>query len=169
MRTTLLFAALLILYNSKGQAWRAEKGPLFDQKRQVTAVDSNESYVWIGTDAGIYRLDRNRKHLRYFALPAMTHRSSRVNGVLCQENGFVWIATNHGLMKYDNFYFVVFTMENSDLPEENITSICAINGNAILIGTAQNGYLRMKRNRMYPCKDELPATMIIAKEGHDPD
>jgi ligand-binding sensor domain-containing protein/serine phosphatase RsbU (regulator of sigma subunit) len=58
----------------------------------VNAIDGNEDFIWVATNDGLYRIDRNNRSVEHQnTRTGLTHNV--VNDVLVDRDGLVWIAT----------------------------------------------------------------------------
>jgi ligand-binding sensor domain-containing protein/serine phosphatase RsbU (regulator of sigma subunit) len=61
----------------------------------------NRNALWIGTNTGLWYLDRKKNFKKQIFLPVSINRK-RINSIVADENDMLWIGThNHGLLKYD--------------------------------------------------------------------
>src|SRR5436190_11669221 len=102
MRLAVLTTLLLLGISVRSQSTYAP-GNHMENGRLITAVDSNENYVWLGTDEGLFRISRNRRKLKFYSLNVTGLPQNHVTGICCHNDGIVWIGTDHGLVKYDNY------------------------------------------------------------------
>jgi serine phosphatase RsbU (regulator of sigma subunit)/ligand-binding sensor domain-containing protein len=66
----------------------------------ITSDTNNRDALWIGTGAGLWYLDRKKNSNQQIKLPDPV-RNNRINALIRDENGVLWLAThNHGLLKY---------------------------------------------------------------------
>ena len=70
---------------------------------------------------------------------------SDVNAILQDRRGFLWIATQDGLNRYDGYGFRVYTRHAGDstsLPDSYIWSLCEDSSGALWLGTNTGGLVR---------------------------
>ncbi|MBS4065691.1 MAG: hypothetical protein KGZ74_14115 [Chitinophagaceae bacterium] len=150
MKKKLFYLCCILSTSIFSQLPALNKGERLYEDHIITAVDSNEIYVWIGTDHGLFRFNRKRNRKKFYSLSNTGHITNYVTDLYCMKDGCVWIATNNGLLKYDNYTFIPFTIENSDLPENSIISVTVNMNNYLLVGTVHRGTMQMQKNRFYP-------------------
>jgi len=86
------------------------------------AVDEVNGKVWVGTlDAGVaYLADRNWYVFNTSNSPLP---SNKINGLALGEQGYIWIATDAGLLQFNGGIWNVFNSRNSPLPDDYIESV----------------------------------------------
>jgi ligand-binding sensor domain-containing protein len=146
MKLVLTFLTLLAT-SALSQTGKVNPTGRLGENHVVTAMDSNDVYIWLGTNQGLFRLNRRNNRKKYYSLSNTGYPSNYVTALQCGKDGVVWIGTNNGLLKYDNYGFIPFTTENSNLPENFITTVTVTPGDELLVSTAHNGPMRMHRNR----------------------
>ncbi len=85
-----------------------------------------------------------------------------VRAIAQTADGYLWLATDEGLARYDGYEFAVFNKASGDLPANSITSLAAGADGSLWIGTS-NGLARLKENRFhtYTTGDGLPDNSIV--------
>jgi hypothetical protein len=162
MKNAILYLSFFFTTSVFSQAEDLKKGELFNGLYIITGVDSNEVYKWIGTERGIFRVNKKKNTKKFYSLSASGCSASCVTAIYCESDGCVWIATNNGLFKYDNYAFISFNTENSELPENLITGVGISRHNDLWISTKNHGMLRMYRNRFRPCAENDTSVQNIA-------
>jgi ligand-binding sensor domain-containing protein/signal transduction histidine kinase len=95
-----------------------------------------------------------------------------VNAVLQSHDGYLWLATNGGLARYDGVSFRTFDVSNTPAITSNrILSLCEDREGSLWIGTENQGLMRFKDGvfTSYPAvkeiKNQAVAAIIEAREG----
>jgi hypothetical protein len=126
-----------VVFDSKGNAWVGSSGGVlqFDGKAfkefkqanvyaKALAVDSKD-VLWVGTlSDGVYSFDGKKwtgYNRKTKSLP-----SNRVNAIDVDDEDRVWVGTAWGVSVLDGKDWTVFQAANSDLAENNATSILAL-------------------------------------------
>ena len=65
--------------------------------------------------------------------------SDQINDLAFDQNGGLWIATNHGVAHFYNNQWEIFNSENSIIPDKNITSVAVDKQNHVWIGLGPKG------------------------------
>ena len=105
----------------------------------VNALAESERYSWIGTNDGVWKINKKNKQREHLTTANSLLPSNKVSSICVEPNGKVWIGTSDGILCYDNYTFYVINSKNTDLPDDNITAIaCDVNNN-IWIGTRKGG------------------------------
>lgn len=147
MKSCIIFFLSFALYV---QPASAKNRPLaipqiIDSGTTITAIASNENFIWVGTDQGLYRIviTRNNKHkLKHFTITNSILPDNYITSVCCSNDGKVWIGTNKGLVFYNGFVYTLITKENSGLPDNRISSIALDEQKNLWIGTMFNGLVK---------------------------
>ena len=95
-----------------------------------------------------------------------------VNAVLQTRDGYIWLATNGGLARYDGVNFKTFEVGNTPgMTSNRILSLCEDREGSLWIGTENQGLMRLKDGAFtsYPeiedVKNRAVAGIIEAREG----
>ncbi|MGZ3865429.1 MAG: two-component regulator propeller domain-containing protein [Bacteroidia bacterium] len=140
-----LIIFLLATTFSKAQVI-AQVGDIIDNAT-VTAVDESDSHYWIGTNKGLYRVNKEGKDYVFYTTKNSAITSNKITSICCRKDGHVWIGTNEGITYYDNFAFTSINVENSKLPENNITSMKEDANGDLWIGTLNSGLVKVHYNK----------------------
>ena len=122
----------------------------------VSDIDSNDTFLWIGTDRGVIKRHRMRSTERHNSLSVTGYDINQVRDVLCMNDGVVWIATDHGLVKFDNYAFIAFTVDNTNLPQNDLLQVRPATGSGVLILTARFGWMRLHRAHFHKAANPEP-------------
>jgi hypothetical protein len=154
MKAISILIALVVHSCSLAQPADLRIGAKFSKSARITALGSNGNYKWVGTDKGLYRINLKKGSMKHYSLSNTGFMQNHVTALYCLQDGCVWITTDHGLLKYDNFTFIPYTTENSNLPEDLLTGIAGCIGDDLVIETAHFGNMRLHRNRFFPAPEE---------------
>src|SRR2546426_11343534 len=48
-----------------------------------------------------------------------------IRAIAQTKDGYLWLATDEGLVRFDGYYFLIFNKANSDLPDDSMTALAA--------------------------------------------
>ncbi len=65
--------------------------------------------------------------------------NNRINSIVKESNGFVWIGTNNGLNRYDGLDVKIYNQQNSNLNSNDITDILIDSSHKMWVGTSDGG------------------------------
>ena len=68
--------------------------------------------------------------------------SSKITGIVKEQNGFIWVITQNGLNRYDGFSVKVYNKQNSNIESNDISSIYLDSNNRIWL-TSNGGGLSL--------------------------
>ena len=68
--------------------------------------------------------------------------SSKITGIVKEQNGFIWVSTQNGLNRYDGFSVKVYNKQNSNIESNDISSIYLDSNNRIWL-TSNGGGLSL--------------------------
>lgn len=89
-----------------------------------------------------------KRDIRFEQLPQELGLSQRsVNDIIQDCNGYLWIATWSGLLRYDGYETILFNADNSDenaLKSNKITSLYQTSDSTIWVGTMVGGLYRLE-------------------------
>jgi hypothetical protein len=138
-------------------------GSPFNGESLVTAIDSSDNLIWVGTSKGLFVINKKRKRLRYYTLSNTGYSDNVVTSLRCQEDGCVWIGTNNGLIKYDNYGFITYSSENSNLPSNCIYAISIGKDANLRIQTADKTWLLMHKDHFHILPHSSPDNNLQAE------
>lgn len=114
------------------QAWLTENG--LPQNTVQTIVQTQDGYLWIGTQEGLVRFDGlNFTVFDKENTPAF--KSNDIRSLRQDRQGRLWISTSYGLVCRHNGQFRSFTVDEG-LPDNSIGPLVEDAGGNIWIGTA---------------------------------
>jgi ligand-binding sensor domain-containing protein/signal transduction histidine kinase len=84
-----------------------------------------------------------------------------VRAIAQTTDGYLWLASDEGLIRFDGYEFSNLTKSDGSLPEDAISALCAARDGSLWIGT-RNGLSHYvnKQFRTYTTKDGLPDNFI---------
>lgn len=111
----------------------------------ICLAEDSARNLWIGTQNGLLRLDRNRKHVRHYRLPDVDKQ--RVNSLCFSRTGQLYVGTIRRLARFDFIGDSLIVLSSGKLAEEvpevmNVQSIYEDKCGDILIGTWRQGLFR---------------------------
>ncbi len=112
---------------------------LLNDTVSITATGETDAYYWIGTRNGLYCIRKKNKKVSHLTSKNSVLPSDIITCLTVKNNGEVYAGTHEGIMRYDNFSFLLINKENSSLLSNNITSLACINGDEIFAGTIDSG------------------------------
>lgn len=102
----------------------------------VTCKAETDRYAWYGTPEGLYFVQKKNNKVFHLTSSNSVLPANRITAIQACPNGEVFIGTPSGLVRYDNFSFLLINQENSALPNNDIRNITAGRANEVLIYTA---------------------------------
>ncbi|HBB97188.1 MAG TPA: hypothetical protein DC054_17560 [Blastocatellia bacterium] len=140
----------------------------------------NKPSVWILfllflllTGAQVLALDPSRDLSQFNRQAWLTENGlpqNTVHSIVQTQDGYVWIATEEGLARFDGVRFTVFDKQNTpELKSNDIRVLIANRRGGLWIGTA-GGLVRLMDAKFtaFTTQDGLPSNVIDAlSEGHD--
>src|SRR5579863_1042837 len=58
-----------------------------------------------------------------------------IRAITQTKDGYLWVATDEGLSRFDGYEFVNYSRDNGDLPSNSVTSLAAGADGSLWIGT----------------------------------
>lgn len=133
------FLVLFIVYFANANANENKYRQYISKLAKIKAEAETEKYYWAGTSQGLYFVRKKNKRVFHLTTQNSILRSDSISCIAVTEAGEVYIGTNNGIVRYDNYTFLLITDENSALQSNRITSLACINGAEILAGTSGGG------------------------------
>ena len=98
---------------------------------QINTQLETEKFVWVTTNDGLFLINKKQLTYRVFDPENSIIPSYHITALCSTSNGQVLIGTDNGLVRYDNFTFILLNTENTNLPSNNIVKIVPIGTNNI--------------------------------------
>ena len=109
--------------------------PSLNSADSATARAENSKYYWIGTNSGLYLVNKKNKRVFHITAANSSLPSDSVTAIAVRPDGEVYIGTTQGMLRYDNYTFLTVTTENSSLRSNRITALVGTNNGDIYAGT----------------------------------
>ena len=102
----------------------------------ITAQAENEKYVWVGTTEGLFLINKKQWHVQLLTPDNSLMPSFHVTALCVTSVGDVLIGTDNGLVRFDNYAFIILNTENSEMPSNNIVKIQDAKNGALVFNDA---------------------------------
>ncbi|PAU95561.1 histidine kinase [Aliifodinibius salipaludis] len=140
------FGAGLYYLDPEEEQFVSSELPMLDEKI-VTSIHEGHGYLWVGTEAGLFRINENRTKVIIYQNTVDDHASlsnDYVNDIYQDSQSNLWIGTQNGLNLYqpDRDEFIRLKADPKDdqsLKSNRINSIYEDRHNTLWIGTQSNG------------------------------
>ncbi len=89
---------------------------------------------------------------------------ARIRAIAQTRDGYVWLGTDGGLVRFNGDRFTEFTVQSGDLKDNEVWALQEDNDGALWIGTYGGGLTRLKngRFRTFTVADGLPDDVVMA-------
>jgi len=89
---------------------------------------------------------------------------SRIRAIAQTRDGYVWLGTDGGLVRFNGDRFTVFSQQSGDLRDNEVWALEEDNDGALWIGTYGGGVTRLKDGRFhtFTIADGLPDDVVMA-------
>lgn len=77
-----------------------------------------------------------------------------IDAISQDHNGFLWLATQEGLVRFDGIEFVVYDRSNSIIPKNTISDIAHDPDGTLWVGTEEGGLIRFSGDRQSVLSEE---------------
>jgi ligand-binding sensor domain-containing protein len=84
---------------------------------------------------------------------------SRIRAIVQTRDGYIWLGTDNGVVRFNGANFTAFTVETGSLKDNEVWALQEDNENALWIGTYGGGLTRLK-NGAFTTADGLPDDVI---------
>jgi len=141
--------------------WNVQTG--LPQNSVQALAQSQEGYLWVGTEDGLARFDG--VHFTLFDrenTPGL--QSNDIRALLVDRANNLWIGTDGGgLTRYSDGQFTTFNSRNSVL-SDSITALAEDSAGQLWIGTDGGGLCRLSNGFLtrYTTRDGLPGNAILS-------
>ncbi|HTZ21888.1 MAG TPA: two-component regulator propeller domain-containing protein [Opitutaceae bacterium] len=88
---------------------------------------------------------------------------SRIRGIVQTRDGYLWLGSVGGLVRFDGANFTVFNVQTGSLKDNEIWALKEDDEGALWIGTVSGGVTRLKEGRFttYTTADGLPGDLVL--------
>ncbi len=123
-----------------GTGWTsADIGPALLPHFDINDIEfDREGNVWIGTSLGFGRFDEDELQVDYVVYEVYME----VSALEIDSDDNIWVGTGEGLIKYDGENMTVFDTDNSQLPDNTITSLALDSEENVWLGTSHEGLVK---------------------------
>src|SRR5580704_5163682 len=84
-----------------------------------------------------------------------------IRAITQTKDGYLWVATDEGLSRFDGYEFVNYSQDNGDLPSNSVTSLAAGLDGSLWIGTVAGlTHWKDRRFHTFRQKDGLPSDSV---------
>lgn len=131
----------------------------------ITAVQTVEDGVWVGTDAGLAFYDGAEWSVFTTETSALPH--DQIHDIYEDAQNIVWVATDGGIVKITDINWEIFNEVNSGLPSNLTRSVSSDSEGNIWVGTWGSGLAKMTGNdwTVYSTgNSDLPSNGIFVVE-----
>ena len=92
---------------------------------------------------------------------------SRIRAMVQTRDGYIWLGTDGGLVRFNGEHFTEFTVQSGDLRDNEVWALHEDTDGALWIGTYGGGLTRLKdgRFRTFTTSDGLPDDVVMGIEG----
>jgi len=119
-------------------------------------AEDKRKHIWFGTDRGVNILDENNQVISLF--PKHEVQELRINSILCDKNGDMWIGSENGLFVYDYTSGKLkkhgHTNDPSSLPGNNVSQVFEDKAGNIWVALWSDGLCRF--DNKYQSFEQLP-------------
>jgi len=119
-------------------------------------AEDKKHHVWFGTDRGVNILDENNQVISLF--PKHKVQDLRINSILCDKNGDMWIGSENGLFVYDyktgKLKSYGRTNDPSSMPGNNVNQVFEDKSGIIWVALWSDGLCRF--DDKYQTFERLP-------------
>src|SRR5690348_16752774 len=71
-----------------------------------------------------------------------------INAIVQTSDGYIWLATFEGLVRYDGVHFTTFdTLTTPGFTHNNVTALCESPAGVLWIGTQGGGLMRLQNDK----------------------
>lgn len=118
-------------------------------KEKVVAQVQTQTSVWVGTNNGLYQVNRINGKFVHLTTDNSVLPSNHIKGICATSNENVYVATDKGLFRFDGSAYLLVSTENANLPTNEFTSIACDERDRVFVGTKHHGLVMIQN---YKCK-----------------
>lgn len=107
--------------------------------QDITCKSETDKYLWVGTNHGLYFVRKKDGRIYKMLKENSNLPSDTITAMAALPNGEVFIGTARGLVRYDNYAFLIINNENSALICNGITSVKSSGSGDVYVGTRTGG------------------------------
>ncbi len=118
MKNSFLLSLVFVLLSFQAGASSLEDSltsAYISAMKDVTVKVETSKFWWIGTTHGLYCIRKKNGRISHFTASNSVFPSSRISAIAVMSNGEVYIGTDKGIVRYDNYSFLLINKENSRL------------------------------------------------------
>jgi len=91
--------------------------------QRVTGIDFSGSIIWITTQGGLVKFNKNTKEKTYYNRANSNLPDNNLLSLFCDSNGDVWLGSKYyGIGKFNEAQCTVYNQSNSGLPSNQFNS-----------------------------------------------
>ena len=122
--------------------------------------------VWSADPGASLPVIRDLLHDQYSSVEGLPQNS--VHSCARTPDGYLWVATEAGLARFDGVRFQSFGMENTPgLPQDNIHFLAAAHSGVLWVGTYSRGAGQLEGGKFVPLAGTLSPVIRAILEGRD--
>ncbi len=128
-----------------------------DGSAKITASAETDHDYWVGTTAGVYRISKKNNKVKHLEVDNSVMPSNNVTALCVKSDGVVFVGTDRGIMKYDNYSYLLMNTENANIGSNSITALAVDKYQRLWIGTKNGGVTMYDRllSRHYTTKNSI--------------
>jgi two-component sensor histidine kinase/ligand-binding sensor domain-containing protein len=151
---------------SRGKIRDHSHHPLLHNKTFFCSHTDHAGVVWMGSTSGDVIMIFPNGDIRQLALPAI-YKNDFIGGIAEDSLHYIWLATDHGLLKYGRETFTTFT-EQQGLSSNAVQTVMSDYENNIWAGTLNGGAIQFVSEAFtrYTEKEGLGSENITAVCRH---
>jgi len=105
----------------------------------ITSQAETEKFYWIGTYRGLYCVRKKDNRVSHMTCKNSVLTSDTITCLAVRADGETYIGTRNGIVRYDNYAFLLISTENSALKCNKITTLATTANDDIYAGTHYGG------------------------------
>lgn len=108
---------------------------LIGVNQHIRALAETDKYVWVGTDDGLFQILKSNNKVNHLTPDNSVLPGLEITAICSKSNGEVYIGTTNGLVRFDNFTFILLNNENCALNSNHIKNLTCDNQDQVWIET----------------------------------